>query len=291
MSAHPIDWSKVPHTNLVSNLEDDTEVAEAKAGEKQRREEEAKAERQRQKEAQKVEEAQREEAERQRAIDEVWARMEREQQEEMQARARAIMVTQGRGMLGPSTAVVVLIPRACGRCTVFLGEPEGAQGMRLAFGAGGGNCGDRKWDGGEQETSTEMHGQRKKAHTMTEEGEDDEDTEEVFGVLRAMVEEQRDALRMLTQTLAQVTERLAAAGVRDEERLAMEQERMEIRRAHLAIARRAMDRDKERLELERVRTLLAKGKEKEVETGAEAEAEEKGEKVDNEDEDAQGEEE
>ena len=50
MSAHPIDWSKVPHTNLVSDLEDDTEVAEVKAGEKQRREEEAKAERQRQKE-------------------------------------------------------------------------------------------------------------------------------------------------------------------------------------------------------------------------------------------------
>ena len=50
MSAHPIDWSKVPHTDLVSNLEDDAEVAEAKAGEKQRREEEAKAERQRQKE-------------------------------------------------------------------------------------------------------------------------------------------------------------------------------------------------------------------------------------------------
>ena len=45
MSAHPIDWSKVPHTNLVRNLEDDTEVAEAKAGEKQRREEEVKVER------------------------------------------------------------------------------------------------------------------------------------------------------------------------------------------------------------------------------------------------------
>ena len=50
MSAHPIDWSKVPHTDLVSDSEDDTEVAEAKAGEKQRREEEVKVERQRQKE-------------------------------------------------------------------------------------------------------------------------------------------------------------------------------------------------------------------------------------------------
>ena len=49
MSAHPIDWSKVPHTDLVSNSEDDAKVAEAKAGEEQR-EEEAKAERRRQKE-------------------------------------------------------------------------------------------------------------------------------------------------------------------------------------------------------------------------------------------------
>ena len=46
----PINWSKVPHTKLVSDLEDDTEVAKVKAGEKQRREEEAKAERRRQKE-------------------------------------------------------------------------------------------------------------------------------------------------------------------------------------------------------------------------------------------------
>ena len=45
MSTHPINWSKVPHTDLVSDSEDDAEVAEAKAGEKQRREEEAKAER------------------------------------------------------------------------------------------------------------------------------------------------------------------------------------------------------------------------------------------------------
>ena len=93
----------------------------------------------------------------------------------------------------------------------------------------------------------------------------------------------------------------------------MEQERMEIWRAHLAIARRAADRDKDRLEPERVRTSLgqqrtedlwqmgtlmgtpfiysAKGKEKEVKTGVEAEVEEKGDEADNEDEDAQGEEE
>ena len=80
---------------------------------------------------------------------------------------------------------------------------------------------------------------------------------------------------------------------------------------HLAIARRAADRNEERLELEQVRTLLgqqrmedlwwmgtlmgtpfvylAKGKEKEVET--EAGAEEKGEEADDKNEDVQGEEE
>ena len=50
MSSQPIDWSKVPHTELVSDSEVEVEVAEAKVGEKQRREEEAKAERWRQKE-------------------------------------------------------------------------------------------------------------------------------------------------------------------------------------------------------------------------------------------------
>ena len=63
---------------------------------------------------------------------------------------------------------------------------------------------------------------RKKVHTMTEEGEDDEDTEEVFGVPRVMAEEQRDVLGMLTQALAQVAERLVATEVHDEERLTME---------------------------------------------------------------------
>ena len=144
-----------------------------------------------------------------------------------------------------------------------------------------------------------------------EEGEEDDDTKEVFGVPRVMAEEQCDALGMLTQALAQVAERLAAVEAHDEERLAMEQEWMEIRRAHLAIMRRAADHDEERLELEQVRTLLgqqwtedlwrmgslmwspfiysSKGKEKE--TKVEEEVEEKGEEVDDKDEDVQGEEE
>ena len=44
MSTHPIDWSKVPHTDLVSDSEDNAKVVEAKAEEKQRREEEVKVE-------------------------------------------------------------------------------------------------------------------------------------------------------------------------------------------------------------------------------------------------------
>ena len=45
-----IDWSKVPHNELVSDLEDNAKVVEVKAEEKQRREEEVKAEHCRQKE-------------------------------------------------------------------------------------------------------------------------------------------------------------------------------------------------------------------------------------------------
>ena len=87
----------------------------------------------------------------------------------------------------------------------------------------------------------------KKAHMMTEEGEDNEDTEEVFGVPRVMVEEQHNVLGMLTQALAQVVERMAAAEAHDEERLTMERETIEIHRAHLVMARRAVDHEEERL--------------------------------------------
>ena len=92
---------------------------------------------------------------------------------------------------------------------------------------------------------------------MTEEGEEDKDINEVFGVPRVMAEEQCDTLGMLTQMLVQVAERLAAAEACDEERLMMEREWMEIWRAHLVIARRAVDQDEERLELEQVRTSLS----------------------------------
>ena len=282
-------------------------------------------------------------------INEARVQMEWEQQEELQARAWAIMVTQGSGTPGPLTAVVEPTPRVCERCTVLLREPKGCvvseRGKAQAYlpcqkahkacvwPLGPGGAGAATGSGTEasrklalrqvkkraERTATNMspRGREKckKACMTTEEGEDNEDTTEVFGVPRVMVEEQCDMLGMLTQVLAQVAERLAAMEACDEERLAMEQETMEIRRAHLAMARRAADRKEERLELEQVRTSLgqqqmedlwwmgtlmqspfvysAKGKEKEVETGAEAEVEEKGDKADDKDkdEDAQGEEE
>ena len=287
----------------------------------------------------------REEAERQRVIDEAQEQMEREQQEEMQARAQAITVMQGGGMPGPLTAVAVPMPRACERCMVLLQEPKGCvvseQGKARAclpcqkarkacvwpLGPGGAGVAT----GSETEvsgkpvprrvrkrvertvTNVSPRGgeKRKKACTMTEEGEDDNETKEVFGVPRVMAEEQRDALGMLTQVLAQVAERMAAMDARDEERLTMEQETVEIRRAHLAMARRAADHEEEQLEMDWVQlsiaqqrtedlwkmgmlmrspfVYLSKGKERAVET--EAEAEEGGEEADDKDEDAQGEEE
>ena len=51
--------------------------------------------------------------------------MEREQQEEVWAQAWTITVTQGSRMPGPSMVVVGLAPRACKRCMLLLGEPEG----------------------------------------------------------------------------------------------------------------------------------------------------------------------
>jgi len=55
----------------------------------------------------------------------------------------------------------------------------------------------------------------KKTHTTTEEGEEEE---EMFGVLKTMVEEQCNTLGMLTQSLAQLSEQLA----REDKRVEME---------------------------------------------------------------------
>ena len=58
-------------------------------------------------------------------INEVWAQMEWEQQEEMQVWVQAITVMQDGGTPGPSTVVAVPIPRVCERCMLPLQEPEG----------------------------------------------------------------------------------------------------------------------------------------------------------------------
>ncbi|KIM65160.1 hypothetical protein SCLCIDRAFT_22969 [Scleroderma citrinum Foug A] len=115
-----------------------------------------------------------------------------------------------------------------------------------------------------------------------EEGEDNEDTEEVFRVPRVMVEEQHNMLGMLTQALVQVAERMVAAEVCDEERLAMEWETIEIRRW-------TEDLWKMGTLMQSPFVYSSKGKERAVEM--ETEAEERGEEADDEDKDVQGEEE
>ena len=158
--------------------------------------------------------------------------------------------------------VAVPIARACERCTVLLQEPKGCVvseqgkvraclpcqkahkaciwplgpgGAGVATGSGteaSGRPAPRRVRKRAERTVMNMSPRggekRKKAHTTTEEGEDDDETEEVFGVPRVMAEEQCDALGMLTQALAQVAERMAAAEAHDEERLMMEQETVEI---------------------------------------------------------------
>ena len=88
----------------------------------------------------------------------------------------------------------------------------------------------------EVNTSPKGASKRKKVRNMTEEDEVDE--EEVFGVPRAMVEEQRDALGMLTQTLAQLAERMGASEAREWERVEIERERLELERERLELERR-----------------------------------------------------
>ena len=167
---------------------------------------------------------------------------------------------------------------ACERCTVHLQEPKGCvvsergkaraclpcQKARkvcvwpLGPGGAGAAMGSRTEVSGKpalrrvrkraERTATNAsprgREKRKKARMTMEEGEDNDDTE-VFGVPRVMAEEQHDTLGMLTQVLAQVAERMAAAEAHDEERLALEWKTVEIRRAHLAMARRAVDHEEE----------------------------------------------
>jgi len=83
-------------------------------------------------------------------------------------------------------------------------------------------------------TSPKGASKHKKAWNTTEEDEADE--EEVFGVPQAMAEEQRDALGMLTQTLAQLAEWMGA--LEAQERVEIEREWLELEHERLELERR-----------------------------------------------------
>ena len=68
--------------------------------------------------------------------------------------------------------------------------------------------------------------------------EDEADEEEVFGVPRVMVEEQRDALGMLTQMLAQLAEQMGASEAQEQERVEIEREWLELKHERLELERR-----------------------------------------------------
>ena len=68
--------------------------------------------------------------------------------------------------------------------------------------------------------------------------EDEADEEEVFRVPRAMAEEQRNVLGMLTQTLAQLAEWMGALEVWERERVEIERERLELERRRAAMEER-----------------------------------------------------
>jgi len=94
-------------------------------------------------------------------------------------------------------------------------------------------------------TSPKGASKRKKAWNTTEEDEADE--EEVFGVPRAMAEEQCDALGMLTQTLAQLAEWMGASEARERERVEIERERLELERERLELERRRAAMEERRM--------------------------------------------
>ena len=152
-------------------------------------------------------------------------------------------------------------------------------------------------------TSPRSGEKRKKARTMTEEGEEEDEDAEMFGVPKAMAEEQRDVLGMLTQTLSELSERLAASEACEFERLAIERERLVLEWRRLAREEERLELERARMEIEQqraediwrmgrfVRAPFVQGSStgttrKELEMAKEMEG--KGEEVDNEDEDAQG---
>jgi len=208
------------------------------------------------------------------------ARKAQEQQRRSQARAGAIAATQGSGEATAVPAAATGGRRsACVRCREHLNNHVGCMAQASSKATACARCqAARKscsWStaGKAAEVSTPVGSategsgkpaekratkrrtrtatnvsprggeKRKKTRTTMEEGEEEE---EIFRVPKAMVEEQRNALGMLTQSLAQLSERLAASEVREVERLEIERER-------LALERRRSAREDERIEMERAR--------------------------------------
>jgi len=201
------------------------------------------------------------------------ARKAQEQQRRSLARAEAIVATQGSGAAMTVPLVAADGRRTpCVRCRDHLNNPAGcvaqakskatvcvpcqgahkscswstagkaaessmvARSRTEAGGAAAPKRAARRRQRSEVNTSPKGASKRKKVRNMTEEDEVDE--EEVFGVPRAMVEEQRDALGMLTQTLAQLAERMGASEAREWERVEIERERLELERERLELERR-----------------------------------------------------
>ena len=193
------------------------------------------------------------------------AQKAQEQRRRLQARAESIAATQGSGeaTMAAPTVTTVVRRSACVRCREHLNNPIGcvaqasskatacarcqaarkscswstagkaAEASTPAGSATEGSgkpvekCATKRRSRTATNTSPRGGEKRKKTCTTTEEGEDEE---EMFGVPKAMAEEQRDALGMLTQSLAQLSERLAASEVREVERLEIERERLALER-------------------------------------------------------------
>jgi len=196
-----------------------------------------------------------------------------EQQQRSQARAEAIAATQGSGEATAEPAAATGGRRsACVKCREHLNNPvgcvaqasskatvcarcqaahkscswstEGKAAESSTVAGSGTEAGGavapkraarrRQWS--EANTSPKGASKCKKACNTTE--EDKADEEEVFRVPRAMAEEQRDALGMLTQTLAQLAEQMGALEVREREQMMIERERLELERECLELERR-----------------------------------------------------
>ena len=203
---------------------------------------------------------------------------------------QAIMATQGGRATGLTTAAVSPAARVCEKCTDSLWDIMGcvtsAKGKVQACVPCQKACKACTWALGPADVMTVMGsgiegngkaaprpvmkrrmwtainvsprgGEKCKKVDMTmEKGEDDKDSMgEVFRVLKAMVEEQCDALGMLTQTLAQMEEQMATVEAREVARVEHQERHMAVLEAvmleHLALERRRLAWEEERLEMER----------------------------------------